>query len=118
MNPIRVIVHGAAGKVGQEVVRAVSGEDDMQLVGAVDLKAAEDSLPLPDGAGSVPFSADLGDILKRCQPDVMVDFTISRASIPAVRLAAGKGVNLVIGTTGFSPDEIKEIVALAEHVAA
>ena len=113
MNPIRVIVHGAAGKVGQEVVRAVCGEDDMQLVGAVDLKAAGDSLSLPDGSGSVPFAADLGGILTRCQPDVMVDFSIARATMPAVRLAAGKGVSLVIGTTGFAPDEVGEIERLA-----
>jgi 4-hydroxy-tetrahydrodipicolinate reductase len=113
MNPIRVIVHGAAGKVGQEVVRAVCGEDDMQLVGAVDLKAAGNSLLLPDDSGSVPFSTDLGDILTRCQPDVMVDFSIARASMPAVRVATEKGVNLVIGTTGFSPDDIKEIERLA-----
>jgi len=112
MSPIRVIVHGAAGKVGQEVSQAVCGEDDMQLVGAVDLKATADSLPLPDGSASVPFSADLGDILARCQPDVMVDFSIARATMPAVRLAAEKGVNLVIGTTGFSPDDIKEIERL------
>ena len=116
MNPIRVIVHGAAGKVGQEVVKTVSCEDDMQLVGAVDIKAAKDSLLLPDGSSSVPFSTDLGDILARCQPDVMVDFSIAKATMPAVRLAAEKGVNLVIGTTGFSPDDVKEIEGLtAEH---
>jgi len=116
MSPIKVIVHGAAGKVGQEMVRAVCGEEDMQLVGAVDLKATGDSLSLPDGSGSVPFSADLGDILARCQPDVMVDFSIASATMPAVRLAAAKGVNLVIGTTGFSPDEVKEIERLVtEH---
>ncbi|TES89164.1 MAG: 4-hydroxy-tetrahydrodipicolinate reductase [Dehalococcoidia bacterium] len=116
MNPIKVIVHGAAGKVGQEVIRAVCGEGDMQMVGAVDMKAAEDSLPLPDGSSSVPFSTDLRDILDRCQADVMVDFSIAKATMPAVRLATEKGINLVIGTTGFSPDDIKEIERLAaEH---
>ena len=113
MNPIRVVVHGAAGKVGQEVVKAVCGEDGMQLVGAVDMKASKDSLLLPDGSSPVPFSSDLDDILARCKPDVMVDFSIASASMPAVRLAAGKSVNLVIGTTGFSPDEVKEIERLA-----
>ena len=116
MSPIKVIVHGAAGKVGQEVIRSVCGEDDMQLVGAVDVRAAKDSLPLPDGSGSVPFSTDMGGILTRCQPDVMVDFSIAKATMPAVCLATEKGVNLVIGTTGFSPDDIKEIERLAtEH---
>ncbi|MBM4447685.1 MAG: 4-hydroxy-tetrahydrodipicolinate reductase [Chloroflexi bacterium] len=113
MSPIKVIVHGAAGKVGQEVVRAVCGEDGMQFVGAVDLKAAGDSLLLPDGSGSVPFATDLSGILARCQPDVMVDFSIASATMAAVRVAAKKGVNLVIGTTGLSPDDIKEVERLA-----
>ena len=47
MTSIRVVVHGALGKVGQEVVRAVYREPEMQLVGAVDLKATQDSLVLP-----------------------------------------------------------------------
>ena len=92
MEPIRVIVHGAAGRVGQEVVRAVCGEEDMQLVGAVDMKATGDPLSLPDGSGSVPFSADLSDILTRCQPNVMVDFSIAQATMATVRPAAERGV--------------------------
>ncbi len=113
MEPIKVVVHGAAGRVGQEMVKAVCHEPEMQLVGAVDLKATQDSLTLPDGSGSVPFSANLGHILSSCQPDVMVDFTIAQATMPAVRLATEKGVNVVIGTTGLSPDDIKEIDRLA-----
>ena len=114
MKPIKVIVQGALGKVGREVVKAVSGESEMQLVGAVDLKAAQDSLTLPDGSGSVPFSSDLGHILSSCQPDVLVDFTIAQATMPAVRLATEKGVNLVIGTTGLTKDELNEIDRLVK----
>ena len=113
MSPIKVVVHGAAGRVGQEVVKAVCQEKDMVLVGAVDLKVAGDSLPLPDSKGSVPFSTDLEAVLDSCEPDVMVDFTVAKASMPAVRLAAKNGVNLVIGTTGFSADELKEMEKLA-----
>jgi 4-hydroxy-tetrahydrodipicolinate reductase len=114
MQPIKVVVHGASGKVGQELVKAVCREPEMRLVGAVDLKATRDSLTLPDGSASVPFSANLGDILRKCQPDVMVDFSVAQATMPAVRVATEKGVNLVIGTTGLSPDDIKEIDRLAK----
>lgn len=113
MSQIKVVVHGAAGRVGQEVVRAVCLEPEMNLVGAVDLKVSGDSLTLPDGSGRVPFSTDFKSILATCQPDVVVDFTIAKASMPAVRVAAEKGVNLVIGTTGFSADELKEMEKLA-----
>jgi 4-hydroxy-tetrahydrodipicolinate reductase len=113
LENIRVVVHGAAGRVGQEVVRAVCQEPGMTLVGAVDLKASADSLALPDGTGSVPFSADFKAIITTCKPDVVVDFTIAKASLPAVRIAAENGVNMVIGTTGFTADELGEMERLA-----
>jgi len=111
--PIKVLVHGALGKVGREVVNAVCQEPEMQLVGAVDLKASSDYLPLPDGSGEVPISADLG-ILNKCQTDVMVDFTIAKATMPAARVAAKKGINLVIGTTGLTADELSEMEQLSK----
>ena len=48
MEPIRVVVYGASGRVGQEVVKAVCHEPETQLVGAVELQVSEDYLPLPD----------------------------------------------------------------------
>ncbi len=78
MKPIRVVVHGASGRMGQTVVDALCHEPDMQIVGAVDIKAAEDYLPLPDGSGTVPFSPDLDYILTTCQPEVLVDFTTAQ----------------------------------------
>ncbi|MGD1118949.1 MAG: 4-hydroxy-tetrahydrodipicolinate reductase [Dehalococcoidales bacterium] len=110
---VGVVVHGAAGRVGQEVVRAVCQDPATRLVGAVDIKVSGTALVLPDG-GTVPFSTDLQSILKSCQPDVMVDFTTAKASMPAVRIAARLGVNLVIGTTGFSAPELEEMQKLAE----
>lgn len=113
MKLIKVAVQGAVGRVGQEVVKAVCGEPEMQLVGAVDLKATQDSLSLPDGSGSVPFSSDLDYILTSCQPGVLVDFTIAQATMPAIRIATERGVNLVIGTTGLTADDLNEIDRLA-----
>ena len=59
MKRIKVVVHGASGRMGQTVVDALCREPEMQIVGAVDLKAAGDKLSLPDGSGTVPFSSDL-----------------------------------------------------------
>jgi 4-hydroxy-tetrahydrodipicolinate reductase len=120
MQPIRVAVNGALGKVGREVVRAVGNEPEMKLVGAVELKVTEDSLPLPDGSGVVPFSSDLDYILTSCQPNVLVDFTTAQVTMLAVHLATKKGVNLVIGTTGLSAADLGEIerLAVAHQVGA
>lgn len=114
MKPIKVVVQGALGKVGREVINTLCREPEMQLVGAVELQVAEDYLTLPDSSGKVPLSSDLEYILTRCQPDVLVDFTIAQATMPAVRIAAKQGVNLVIGTTGLSADNISEIDQLTK----
>jgi len=113
MKPIRVVVQGALGRVGREVVNAVCREPEMQLVGAVELKVSQDYLSLPDGSDTVPFSPDLDHILTSCQPDVLVDFTTAQATMPAVRIAAKQGVNLVIGTTGLTAEAISEMERLA-----
>ncbi len=117
MNRIRVLVHGAAGRVGQEVIRAVCGDKALQLVGAVDIKITAGPLSLPDGSGSVPFSSDIEAAIESCRPDVIVDFSVAKASMPAVRAAARHNVNMVIGTTGFTLadlDEMKELAGAGE----
>jgi 4-hydroxy-tetrahydrodipicolinate reductase len=96
------------------VVSALGQQTEIRLVGAVDLKATEDSLPLPDDAGSVPLSTSLDDILNECRPDVLVDFTLAPAVMPTARLAAEKGINLVIGTTGLKAEEIDELGRLSQ----
>lgn len=113
MKPIGVVVQGALGRVGREVLNALCHETEMRVVGAVELQVSEDYLPLPDGSGKVPFSSDLDHILTSCRPDVLVDFTTAKATMPAVRIAAKQGVNLVIGTTGLTADELSEIERLS-----
>lgn len=120
MKPIKVVIHGALGRMGREVINALCHEPEMQVVGAVELQVAEDYLPLPDSSGAVPFSSNLDYILTSCQPDVLVDFTIAQATMPAVRIATNQGVNLVIGTTGLTANELIEIdrLSIAHQVGA
>jgi 4-hydroxy-tetrahydrodipicolinate reductase len=113
MKRIKVVVHGASGKMGQEIVNALCQEPDLQIVGAVDIRATQEYLSLPDGSGTVPSSASLESILSSCPTDVVVDFTIAEATMPAVRTAAKHGVNIVIGTTGLTAEDIDEIKRLS-----
>jgi 4-hydroxy-tetrahydrodipicolinate reductase len=116
MKPIRVVIHGASGRMGREVINTLCHEPEMQVVGAVELQVSADYLPLPNSSGAVPFSSNLNYILTTCQPDVLVDFTTAKATMPAVLTATKHNVNLVIGTTGLTADEIREIDRLAiEH---
>lgn len=99
--------------MGREVISALCQEPETQVVGAIDLNVPQDQLSLPDGSGSVPLSSDLDNILSSQQPDVLVDFTIARATMPAVRIATKNKVNLVIGTTGLIATDLEEIESLA-----
>ena len=114
LAPIRVVVHGASGKMGREVVSAICRERGLQLVGAVELEVSDKCLALPDGSGTVPFSSNLEYILANCQPDVIIDFSTAQAAMSTVRIAAKQGVNLVIGTTGLTGEELDEIENLAK----
>ena len=65
MKPIRVVVQGALGKMGQVIVNAVCLEPETQIVGAVELKVAKDYLTLPDGSGTVEPQVEFFLILNR-----------------------------------------------------
>lgn len=113
MKPVKVVVHGALGRMGQEVINALYYEPETEVIGAVDLNVTRDYLSLPDGSSSVPLSSDLDQILSDQQPDVLVDFTIAKATMPAVRIATKRKVHLVIGTTGLTDTDVDEIDRLA-----
>jgi len=117
---IRVVVQGALGRMGREVINALCHEPETQVVGAVELKVSEDYLTLPNGSGTIPFSSNLDYILTSCRPDVLVDFTTAQATMVAVPIATKHGVNLVIGTTGLTTDAISEIerLSIAHQVGA
>lgn len=110
---IKVVVNGALGRMGSEVLDALCRHPQLEPVGAVDKMATEDKLSLPDHSGSIPLSSDLEAILKISHPEVLVDFSIAEATLPAVRIAVKHKINLVIGTTGLSAKNLDEINHLA-----
>jgi len=114
MTPIRVVVQGASGKMGREVIKFLCREPEFQLVGAVELKVSDNFLVLPDTSAKVPFSSDLEYILVNCQPDVIIDFSTTQAAMSAVRIAVNHEVSLVIGTTGLNTEQLDEIDYLAK----
>ena len=107
-EPIRVLVHGAQGKMGQEVLNALCYDADVMPVSAVDSGVGETQLCLSNGS-IIPLSSNLEAIMDVSCPDVVVDFTLAEATMPAVRIAAQRKVGLVIGTTGLSSEDLAEI---------
>jgi 4-hydroxy-tetrahydrodipicolinate reductase len=106
---IDVIVTGAAGRMGREVVRAVTAAEGMRVVAAVDPSAGA---ALDDGAGgTVVTSADLAAALTAGR--VLVDFTVPAAVEGTVAAALAAGVHCVVGTTGVPVSRWTELAARA-----
>ena len=91
-DPIKVVVSGAAGRMGETTSNAVDDADDLELVGR-----ADPSL----GTSVGEFLADA---------DVMVDFTTPDAAPANVMEAIDAGVHAVVGSTGFDLDVLRERV--------
>ncbi len=122
---IPVVVNGAVGKMGREVVKAVSQADDMMLVGAVDHNPDYRGQDAGDVAGcgslEVPIVDDLQSILVLATQEkvqgVMVDFTHPDSVYENVRSAIAYGVRPVVGTTGLSEEQIKDLGEFAEKAS-
>ena len=115
MEPIKVVIQGALGKMGQEVANAVCREADMKAIGAVDKNAAKGTAyNLPDGSEAIPLSKSLEDVVGSAQ--VVVDFSTAEGAMTAMRVAAAHKVNVVIGSTGLTDANLQEAESLAnEH---
>jgi 4-hydroxy-tetrahydrodipicolinate reductase len=86
---IRVVVSGAAGRMGETVCDAVEGADDMELAGRADPSL---DAPLADALDSA---------------DVVVDFSTPEAALDNARACLDAGVHAVVGTTGYDLGELR-----------
>jgi len=119
---IPVVVNGAAGKMGREVIKAVSQAKDMQLVGAVDRNLTYLGQDAGEVAGcgplEVPILNELQGVLVLATQQkiqgVMVDFTHPDGVYENIRTAIAYGVRPVVGTTGLSLEQIKDLGDFAE----
>jgi 4-hydroxy-tetrahydrodipicolinate reductase len=126
-SPIPVVVAGALGRMGAEVVKAVQAAPDCALVGAIDTtegREGEDvGLALGLAELEVAVTADLEGTL--CQASqavrqsgpgggaVLVDFTHPSVVYEHTRAAIAYGVHPVIGTTGLSPAQLQDLAEFA-----
>ena len=109
---IRVLVSGAFGRMGSEVVRTVSAADGMEVVAAVDPSASGHFIETTPGE-VIECRDGLTAAIADSDPDVMVDFTHPTVVEGNLRMALPLGVDCVVGTTGLSEDKLVELAALA-----
>jgi 4-hydroxy-tetrahydrodipicolinate reductase len=125
---IPVIVNGAAGKMGREVIKAVAQASDLILMGAIDTTPEHQGKDAGELAGlseplEVPITNQLEPMLgyvageRQMQPGVLVDFTHPDAAYNNIRSAIAYGIRPVVGTTGLSPAQLEELADFAEKAS-
>jgi 4-hydroxy-tetrahydrodipicolinate reductase len=101
--PIKIAIAGALGRMGRALTAAVEADAGLELVARFDRPGAE-------GEGLVSMAQALA------AAQVVIDFTVAEASAELAGQAAGKGVALVVGSTGLSPDHLRRIAEAATRV--
>ncbi len=118
MGRIRVGIAGVSGRMGRMLLETVCSHDGAVLGGASEQPGHDwigkmlASLTGLD-CGDIAVSADPGDAFAGL--DAVLDFTSPAASLGLARVAAREKIVHVIGTTGFSPDDLAGIAACAEE---
>lgn len=112
---IRVVVCGVAGNMGKQVARGVLADGGLVLVGGVD--PARAGHPLGEVLASDAAQPAVEQSLNAVQEpyDVVVDFTRAETALANAQVAAERGADLVIGTTGFTGEQLDRLRALASR---
>jgi 4-hydroxy-tetrahydrodipicolinate reductase len=115
----KIIVAGATGRMGSRITALSKDYKDLQLVGAFERKGHESTgkdmgLLLGIGETNVKLTDNLEEIIGK--GDVIIEFTATGATLQHLKLAAEKKKAMVIGTTGFSNEELESIKSVCKKI--
>jgi len=115
----KIAIAGASGRMGRMLIEAVQAADDCVLAGALDVAASpaigNDATAFLGHASDVAITADLKSGLQKA--GTLIDFTRPEGTMAHLKVCRELGVNMVIGTTGFSEAQKAEIAAAAKDIA-
>ncbi|GGM22945.1 4-hydroxy-tetrahydrodipicolinate reductase [Paraliobacillus quinghaiensis] len=117
MNKVKVVVAGFRGRMGSEALRMIEKHDDLELVAGLDMDNAgqkvKDISGLPDFDATI--YTDINQCLQDVQADVLIDLTTPEVGYLHTKTAIEYGVRPVVGTTGFTSEQLEELTDLAEE---
>jgi 4-hydroxy-tetrahydrodipicolinate reductase len=119
MNPMKIAVAGASGRMGRMLIEAITGADDASLTGALDIPSSP-TIGADAGAYSgqstgVSITASLEQGL--ADAEYLIDFTRPEGTLTHLAYCAAHGIKLIIGTTGFDAEGKAAIAAAAQKTA-
>ncbi|MDU6946905.1 MAG: 4-hydroxy-tetrahydrodipicolinate reductase, partial [Streptococcus parasanguinis] len=105
---IKVIIAGFKGRMGQAAYKMVSEDPELELAGLIDPFTDETEV------AGVPVFNHKEDVVG-LEADVWVDFTMPKVAYENTRFAIENGFAPVVGTTGFTPEQIQELTDLSRE---
>ncbi|RAK22138.1 dihydrodipicolinate reductase [Anoxybacillus vitaminiphilus] len=116
MKTIKIVVAGPRGRMGREAVSLVHNTEHFQLAAVIDRMNDGQSLSAVDGFSGidVPIYTDIERCFQEVKPDVLIDLTTPEVGKKHTELALHYGVRPVVGTTGFTKEDLARLTELAE----
>ena len=111
-----IIVVGARGRMGHQLIRAVLESDTMTLAGAVDKSGHRSGDDAGKMVGMPGIGMDVVDSLKPGRGTVVVDFSLPEATDANIDRCLEAGVPLVLGTTGIGEETIAKLRKAAKEI--
>jgi len=116
---VKIAVCGAAGRMGQRIINAVVEAEGVELSGALErpghpLVGQDAGLIAGCGALGVLLSDDLNAVIAGC--DALIDFTAPKVSLKNLEACGLQRKAIVIGSTGFTPEERALAAELARDI--
>ncbi len=116
---VRAAIAGIAGRMGSRIAQLIRESDGIELAGGFEQpqhpKVGCEIAEIIGGARTgIQVSGGMADVLG--QADVVIDFTLAAASLEHLKLASSAGKPMVIGSTGFTTDQLAQARELATRV--
>lgn len=117
MQTIKIVLAGPRGRMGKEALQLIYNTPHFELVGAIDRVNAGKKISDIEGLPNLDATiyTDIEECFQLQKPDVLVDLTTPEIGRRHTRLALEYGVRPVVGTTGFSSEDLEELQKLSEE---
>lgn len=108
---INISIFGALGRMGQNVIKVIKEDKDLSVAGLIEH-------PKHEGIGTeisgLTVTSDIKDGIR--DADVVIDFSTAQTTLNLIKVCKEKGKKIVIGTTGFSDEQMKSIKKCADEI--
>ena len=102
---MNILLNGATGRMGKEVIKKVAEEKDLNITCGVGIGENNEKFPIYENTKDIEEKVD-----------VIIDFSIPKASLNILEYARKNKIPIVIATTGFSDEELKGIKEASEEI--